>query len=386
MVIEMIFFRLLWLMPIVLISNIATAVTIATDEPNDKRLVAELLESPANFISSRIRENYNFNSLASYYGNIKYYIVENEKVDNLEEGEVIELKKNQWLAVVGRFNVLLIRAKDLSVYLDDSGLVLKDHENLTQKDIVIKIVKKSQLLSISPELDQIRYFHLWSPLAALARLSESTLIILHNYVGTWGVTLVVFSVLLKFLLLPVSIATVRLQRRMSQVQSQLAPMLADIKANYDGEEAHNRLMSAHKELGVTPFYTLKPMLGSFIQIPVLIAVFNALGEMPQLDGQAFLWIDNLAYPDVIGYIPFVIPMFGDIVSLLPFVMTAITLFSTMTFQNHHASESEVKRQKRNLYLMSAAFFILFYPFPAAMVFYWAMNNLLHIFQQQVIKI
>ena len=98
MVIEMIFFRLLWLMPIVLISNIATAVTIATDEPNDKRLVAELLESPANFISSRIRENYNFNSLASYYGNIKYYIVENEKVDNLEEGEVIELKKNQWLA------------------------------------------------------------------------------------------------------------------------------------------------------------------------------------------------------------------------------------------------------------------------------------------------
>ena len=52
----------------------------------------------------------------------------------------------------------------------------------------------------------------------------------------------------------------RFQRRVSQVQAQLAPQLAEIKANYDGEEAHNRLMAAHKSLGVLPFYTLKPML------------------------------------------------------------------------------------------------------------------------------
>ena len=180
--------------------------------------------------------------------------------------------------------------------------------------------------------------------------------------------------------------TVHFQRRVSKVQAQLAPRLADIKANYDGEDAHNRLMAAHKELGVSPFYTLKPMLGSLIQIPILIAVFNAFGEMPQLGGQSFLWIENLAYPDSIGHLPFAIPMFGANISLLPFIMTAVTLFSTIIFSNRHAPEAEVNRQKRNLYFMAGAFFVLFYPFPAAMVLYWTLANILQTIQQQVIRI
>jgi YidC/Oxa1 family membrane protein insertase len=207
-----------------------------------------------------------------------------------------------------------------------------------------------------------------------------------NIVSNWGLAVVVFSVLLKIILLPVGVMTVRFQREVSQVQALLAPQLAEIKVNYDGEEAHNRLMAAHKELGVTPFYTLKPMLGSFIQIPILIAVFNALGEMPQFGGQAFLWIENLAYPDVIGTLPLSVPLFGNTLSALPFVMTLVTLFATVIFQNRHAPAKEVKRQKRNLYLMAAVFFVLFYPFPAVMVLYWTLANLLHIVQQQFIKI
>jgi YidC/Oxa1 family membrane protein insertase len=128
------------------------------------------------------------------------------------------------------------------------------------------------------------------------------------------------------------------------------------------------------------------MLGSLIQIPILIAVFNALGEMPQLDGQSFLWIENLAYPDAMGHLSFAIPMFGDTISLLPFIMTIVTLYSTIIFQNRHAAEVDVKRQKRNLYLMAAAFFVLFYPFPAVMVLYWVLANILQTIQQQIIKI
>ena len=180
--------------------------------------------------------------------------------------------------------------------------------------------------------------------------------------------------------------TVRFQRRVSQVQAQLAPKLSEIKANYDGEEAHNYLIAAHKDLGVSPFYTLKPILGSFIQIPILIVVFNVLGEMPQFVGQPFLWIGNLAYPDIIGPLPFIIPMLGDTVNPLPFIMTVITLYSTIIFQNRYAPKAEMKRQKRNLYFMATVFFVLFYPFPAVMVLYWAVTNFLHIIQQQFIKI
>jgi len=72
-----------------------------------------------------------------------------------------------------------------------------------------------------------------------------------------------------------------------------------------------------------------------------------------------LWIDNLAYPDAIGYLLFTTPMLGNTISLLPYIMMAVTLYSTVIFQNRHASEAEMKRQKRNLYLMAAAFL----PFP-----------------------
>ena len=123
----------------------------------------------------------------------------------------------------------------------------------------------------------------------LSKLIESILVLIQTYiVSSWGVVIIVFAILLKLLLLPVGIMTTNFQRKVSQVQSSLAPKLSDIKTNYDGEEAQNSLMAAHKELGVSQFYALKPMLGLFIQIPILIAIFNALGEMSQFAGQSFL--------------------------------------------------------------------------------------------------
>jgi len=202
----------------------------------------------------------------------------------------------------------------------------------------------------------------------------------------WGMTIVLFTLLLKLLFVPLGWMTIRMQRRVSEYQGQLAPVLAKIKAKYDGEEAHKRIMAAHKELGITTFFSLKPMLAMFVQIPVWVAVFNALGEMPQLEHAGFFWIESLAYPDAIAALPWVVPLFGDSVSLLPLLMTAVTIVSALLFQDRLAPEGELKKQKRNLYFIALAFFVLFYPFPAAMVLYWTLSNALQIVQQRVIKI
>jgi YidC/Oxa1 family membrane protein insertase len=354
---------------------------------NSKVLVETLINTPNTLISEHVQENSAFYGLASYYNNINYFIVEKDGLRRLDESEAFEINRAQWLAVVGRFNVLLIKANGLSMNLDKSKLIINNPQILIQSDTIVSVVTKAELSSIAIELDQIRYAHLWSPFSWMAKVVELSLVTINtDIVSNWGLAIVIFSVLLKLLLLPVGMMTVSFQRKVSQVQARLAPRLAEIKINYDGEEAHNHLMAAHKELRVTPFYTLKPMLGSFIQIPIMIAVFNALGEMPQLDGQLLLWIDNLAYPDVVGHLPFYIPMFGDTLSILPFVMTVVTLFSTVIFQNRHALKVEVIRQKRNLYLMAIAFFVLFYPFPAVMVLYWTLTNLLQTIQQQIIRI
>ena len=108
--------------------------------------------------------------------------------------------------------------------------------------------------------------------------------------------------------------------------------------------------------------------------------------MAQFDNHSFLWMNNLVYLDAIMQFSFTIPMFGNTLNLLPFLMTIIIVYSTMVFTNKHATKQEVKKQKINLYLMAIAFFVLFYPFPAVMVFYWTLSNTLHIFQQRYLEI
>jgi membrane protein insertase Oxa1/YidC/SpoIIIJ len=78
--------------------------------------------------------------------------------------------------------------------------------------------------------------------------------------------------------------------------------------------------------------------------------------------------------------------FGGYVNLLPLLMTAITVVTAALFQDPILSEAQLKKQKMNLYLMAAAFFLLFYPFPAGMVLYWTMNNLLALIKELVRKI
>ena len=299
----------------------------------------------------------------------------------LDTGEVFVLENDTWLAVAARFEVLLAQSPGLSLHLSGRKRTLENLQAQVEPGR-LQLVKKSDLHTVAPELDQIRYAHLWAPLSWLAKVVEYSLVAIHAYaVNHWGLAIVVFSILLKLALFPIHTAVARMQDEVSRVRSMLEPRLAEIKANYDGEEAHNRVMAAHRTLGVTPFYPLKPLLGVLVQVPIWIAVFNALGEMPQLAGQSFLWIDDLAYPDVIAVIPFNVPLFGATVHMLPFVMFGVTCLSVLTFRNDLWSKIEYTRQRRNLCWMALAFLLLLYPFPAAMVLYWTLNNLLQLFAQ-----
>ena len=334
-----------------------------------------------------VREAYTFYGLAAYYNNVDYYLVENERVVKLQSSQIASLSAGQWLVGVGRLKTLAIRGEGLSIMMGESEPDLDLSTLESNAQLFVKSVAKSELQQLSPELGQLRYAHLWSMFSILAKTAEAALIFIqYHLINSWGLTIIAFAVIIKLLLIPVTIMTVNAQRKVSRVQAHLAPQLAEIKANYDGEDAHNRLMAAHKNLGVTPFYTLKPMLATLIQVPILIAVFNALGEMPQLASQSFLWISDLAYPDSISTLPGAIPILGSSVSLLPVLMTVVTVLATLLHQDRLATVQEVKRQKRNLYLLASAFFILFYPFPAAMVLYWTAVNVLQIFQQKIIKI
>ncbi|MCF6287720.1 MAG: membrane protein insertase YidC [Proteobacteria bacterium] len=360
-----------------------TLTSFATTD--NKSLTLDLNDSQAlnKLIDMQVKEQYQFSGLAMYLNQVQYYIVDKD-IHDLDLSETINLEENQWLAISGRFKVLLIKAPGANIAINaENRKISISNASINAESIIIS---KAELKQFADQLDQIRYNHLWKPLAIAAKFSEYLLVLIKSLTElSWGVVILIFAVVIKLILLPVSIMTAKSQERVSKINSQLQPQLKAIKSKYDGEQAHNKIMQAHKDLGVTPFYTLKPMLSFFIQIPILIAVFNALGEMPQLAAQPFLWFDDLSKPDMFQSLGFNIPLLGSYLNLMPVIMTIITLASTIYHKDNHASASDNKKQKIKLYLMAFSFFVLFYPFPAAMVMYWAMVNFLGFLQQKVLN-
>lgn len=316
-----------------------------------------------------------------FYGLAVYY-------NQLRDTE-ISSGDTSWRGWRGRFAAALVRQVDGRVVVRDNTIELtpdSDGDVLMQLGL-IEADGRGSFAGISSR--DLRYTHLWGWLRALSLLLEDILTGVQKLTKLgWGLSIILLCVLIKIALVPVSIFVAKQQRRVGKIQSALEQPLREIKANYDGQEAHERIMAAHKELGVSPFYTLRPMLGMFIQVPILVAVFNMLGELPQLSQQIFLWISDLAYPDAITHIPGSgsgVPLFGTTLNLLPILMTVVTIASAIIYRDHVAPAAETRKQKRNLYFMAIAFFVLFYPFPASMVLYWATANVLQVGQQLVSK-
>lgn len=333
-------------------------------------------------VKAQVVETTPFYGLAGYYNGVAFYRVTAEGAERLAPEQTLTLAASEQFAAAGRFQTLILSsAQAVDIALGEETFSLAP---VAAADATLRILRKDALADADPALDALRYAHLWGPLAALARAAEWLLVKTQSVTGLgWGWSIVVFSVVLKLLLLPLSLYTARLQARANAIQAQLAPVLTEIKAKYDGEEAHKRIMAAHSDLGVSTFFPLKPLGALFLQVPVWIAVFNALGEMPQLIGQSFLWVENLAYPDALASMPFALPLLGTSVSLLPVLMAAVTYFSAVSLLDPDAPAEETKRRRRNALLTALAFLLLFYPFPAAMVLYWTLSNALQWVQQRL---
>lgn len=339
------------------------------------------LDRPLPAEGKPVAETRRFHGLAHYLNGLRFYRVTADGPTELRPGEAVRLSEGEWFAATGRFRVLAIRGEGTAIEIDERSIEVEAPGG--QPGVSAVIAPKPLLHELDPALDELRYAHLWGPLAALSRLVEAMIVFIERTVDAgWAVALILFAVIVKLALLPVSLATARFQREASAHRAALAPVIESIKREYSGEEAHNRIMAAHKARGITPFYTLKPMLGLFVLLPVLVAVFNALAEMPQFAGASLLWVKDLAYPDDVARLPFTLPWLGDTFNLLPWLMATVSAVAGLRFRDAHASPGDLRRKRRGLLLMSGAFLVLFYPFPAAMVLYWLLNNLFQMVQPQ----
>jgi len=314
-------------------------------------------------------EHYRFSGLAAYYNHPILYVVRGSSVHSLDGREQYLLSGEDWLVASGRFSAIAFRNPDGQIVFDE-GRQKIFLSSSSGDSAPIFVGSKSRLPALSPDLEAINYAYLWRPLAFLATLTEKYLNYLQSVFSNFLVTLLAFSLSIKLCLYPLNYATQVSQNRVSAIKAKIEPIIAEIKVHFDGEEAHNKIMQAHKDMDVTPFYTLKPVLITLLQVPVLVATFNVLGEASIMRGAQLFWIADLAYPDSVATLPFAIPLLGSEVSLLPFIMAFATLALSFFSNNRQLSLSA--------FVMSAGFLILFYPFPAILVLYWTLVNLWHL--------
>ncbi len=180
----------------------------------------------------------------------------------------------------------------------------------------------------------------------------------HQWVGNWGVAIILLTVVLKLLFYPLSAASYRSMAKMRVV----APKLQRLKDQYgeDRQRLQQAMMELYKTEKINPLGGCMPIV---VQIPVFIALYWVLLASVELRHTPFyLWIDDLAAPD---------PWF-----ILPILMAV-----TMWIQTSLNPEPPDPVQAKVMKFMPIAFSIMFFFFPAGLVLYWLVNNVLSIAQQ-----
>lgn len=190
---------------------------------------------------------------------------------------------------------------------------------------------------------------------------------LHQWVGNWGVAIILLTVLIKLLFYPLSAASYRSMARMRV----LAPKLQKLKDQYgqDRQRLQQAMMELYKTEKINPLGGCMPII---IQIPVFIALYWVLLASVELrHAPFFLWIDDLAAPDTLFGV-----WLGMPIGLLPILMAA-----TMWIQTKLNPEPPDPVQARVMKIMPIIFSVFFFFFPAGLVLYWLVNNVLSIAQQ-----
>ena len=214
---------------------------------------------------------------------------------------------------------------------------------------------QEKLAALAPGLD-LAVDYGW--LTVLAVPLFWLLSLFYEWVGNWGVAIILLTVIIKLVFYPLSEASYRSMARMRV----LAPKMQRLKEQYgdDRQRMQQAMMELYKTEKINPLGGCLPIV---VQIPVFIALYWVLLASVELRHAPFmLWIHDLSRPD---------PWF-----VLPILMGA-----TMIFQTRLNPEPPDPVQAKVMKIMPIAFSIFFFFFPAGLVLYWLVNNILSIAQQ-----
>lgn len=182
--------------------------------------------------------------------------------------------------------------------------------------------------------------------------------LLNDWTHNWGVAIILLTFLIKLLFFPLSAASYRSMAKMRMV----APKLEKIKQQYasDREQLNRAMMELYKAEKINPLGGCLPVL---IQIPVFIALYwSILASVEMRNAPFFGWITDLSAAD-------------------PYYILPLIMGTSMIIQTRLNPKPPDPMQAKIMQIMPIVFSVMFFFFPAGLVLYSIVNNLLSIGQQ-----
>ena len=178
--------------------------------------------------------------------------------------------------------------------------------------------------------------------------------------GSYALGIIVFTLIIRLLLLPLNLFQMKSQRKMMEIQ----PEIEAIKAKYPNkdrasmEQMQTEQQALMEERGVNQFAGCLPLL---VQLPIMMALYQAISRTEVLRQGHFLWM-NLGQKD---------PYF-----ILPILAAGLTFWTT--YLNMKANPVQNPATKYPMYLMSLMIFFISMSLPSAVSLYWVVGNIVSV--------
>lgn len=198
-----------------------------------------------------------------------------------------------------------------------------------------------------------------------------------------GLGIIVFGVLVKVVLFPLTMKSYRSMAAMKELQ----PKLKEIQAKYEDkpQKQQEATMKLYKEAGVNP---LGGCLPNLLQLPILLTLWRFFQNSILIRQEEFLWAADLSAPDYILSLPFSIPFLGEQLAGFVLLMTAAMFFQSkvMGGMGEMGGGGMGGGQMKMLqYIFPVMLLFIFNNFAAGLSLYYLVYNVMSIGQQLIIN-
>jgi YidC/Oxa1 family membrane protein insertase len=285
----------------------------------------------------------------------------------------------EWVGIRNRYFCIILKPNKLgsaaiysggefgmgAIGIRSKNVLLRENEEYFEEfKLYVGPLNYSRLERVSPTATKI------ATLGVMARMLLATLNWINSWAENYGVAIIFLTIFVSIILSPLSIKSAISMRKMQGIQPKIKQIQEKHKKN--PQKMNAEIMEIYKKHKVNPLGGCLPML---LQIPVFFALYQVLVRAVELRGAEFLWIRNLATPDKAFTIPFSLPIIGNYINILPFlVIVAMYIQQILTSQTQSITEPS---QKIMLYIMPLILGFTFYSMPSGFILYFLVSTLMN---------